>query len=449
MSASPSLDSAAPSFAELGIAPELVSVLSRRGIDSPFPIQAATIPDALAHRDVLGRGQTGSGKTLAFGLPLVSRLMGRRARSTRPLALVLVPTRELAMQVHDAIEPLGRAGGLRLKVVVGGTSFPKQIDALRRGVEIIVATPGRLSDLIRQGACNLEDVEITVLDEADHMADMGFLPAVTELLDQVKPRGQRLLFSATLDRGVDGLVRKYLDNPVTHSVAPATASVDTMDHHLLLVAHDDKAAVTAEIAGREGRTILFVRTKHGADRLTTVLRRQGVAAGVLHGGRSQNARTKTLAEFREGRTPVLVATDVAARGIHVDDVGLVVHVDPPGDPKDYLHRAGRTARAGETGTVVTLVLPHQEREVDSMTRKAGVKPVRTRVRPGDSGLREVTGARRPSGVPLPMIPAGGEAPVRYGAPRRSGAPSARSTSGAPSARNSGGRPTANRASRAR
>jgi superfamily II DNA/RNA helicase len=419
MSASLSLDSRVPSFAELGIAPELVNVLARRGIDSPFPIQVATIPDALAHRDVLGRGQTGSGKTLAFGLPLVSLLAGRRARSTRPLALILVPTRELAMQVHDAIEPLGRAAGLRLKVVVGGTSFPKQIDALRRGVEIVVATPGRLSDLIRQNACNLEDVEITVLDEADHMADMGFLPAVSELLDQVKPRGQRLLFSATLDRGVDGLVRKYLDNPVTHSVAPATASIDTMDHHLLLVAHDDKAAVTAEIAGRDGRTIMFVRTKHGADRLTTVLRRQGVAAGVLHGGRSQNARTKTLAEFREGSVPVLVATDVAARGIHVDDVGLVVHVDPPGDPKDYLHRAGRTARAGETGTVVTLVLPHQEREVDSMTRKAGVKPLRTRVRPGDSGLVDVTGARRPSGIPLPAIPAGGEVVSRYGSARPS------------------------------
>ena len=424
-----------PTFADLGIAPELVSVLSRRGIDTPFPIQVATIPDALAHRDVLGRGQTGSGKTLAFGLPVVSRLLGRRARSTRPLALILVPTRELAVQVHDAIEPLGRAGGLRMKVVVGGMSFPKQIDALRRGVEIVVATPGRLSDLIRQNACDLQDVEITVLDEADHMADMGFLPAVSELLDQVKPRGQRLLFSATLDRGVDGLVRKYLDNPVTHSVAPATASIDTMDHHLLLVAHDDKAAVTAEIAGRDGRTIMFVRTKHGADRLTTVLRRQGVAAGVLHGGRSQNARTKTLAEFREGSVPVLVATDVAARGIHVDDVGLVVHVDPPGDPKDYLHRAGRTARAGETGTVVTLVLPHQEREVDSMTRKAGVKAQRTRVRPGDSGLHQVTGSRRPSGIPLPQIPAGGEATPRYGSPRPS------SGGGRPPRAGGQGRPT--------
>jgi superfamily II DNA/RNA helicase len=453
--ASPQLEGSVPTFAQLGVLPELVSVLARRGIDTPFPIQVATIPDALARRDVLGRGQTGSGKTMAFGLPLVGQLSGRRARPTRPLSLVLVPTRELAMQVHDALEPLGRAVGLRLKVVVGGTSFPKQIDALRRGVEIVVATPGRLSDLIRQGACNLEDVEITVLDEADHMADMGFLPAVSELLDMVKPGGQRLLFSATLDRGVDGLVRKYLDNPVTHSVAPATASVDTMDHHLLLVAHDDKAAVTAEIAGREGRTIMFVRTKHGADRLTMVLRRQGVPAGVLHGGRSQNARTKTLAEFREGSVPVLVATDVAARGIHVDDVGLVVHVDPPGDSKDYLHRAGRTARAGETGTVVTLVLPHQEREVDSMTRKAGVKAMRTKVRPGDRGLGELTGARRPSGIPLPQIPAGGEATSRYGSarpstgvrPQRTGAP-ARTGSGRPSSSRTGssgtGRPSRSR-----
>jgi superfamily II DNA/RNA helicase len=441
--ASPQFEGPVPTFAQLGVMPELVTVLARRGIDTPFPIQVATIPDALARRDVLGRGQTGSGKTMAFGLPLVGQLSGRRARPTYPLSLVLVPTRELAMQVHDALEPLGRAVGLRLKVVVGGTSFPKQIDALRRGVEIVVATPGRLSDLIRQGACHLDDVEITVLDEADHMADMGFLPAVSELLDQVKPGGQRLLFSATLDRGVDGLVRKYLNNPVTHSVAPATASIDTMDHHLLLVAHDDKAAVTAEIAGREGRTIMFVRTKHGADRLTTVLRRQGVPAGVLHGGRSQNARTKTLAEFREGSVPVLVATDVAARGIHVDDVGLVVHVDPPGDSKDYLHRAGRTARAGEAGTVVTLVLPHQEREVDSMTRKAGVKALRTRVRPGDTGLSDLTGARRPSGIPLPQIPAGGAATSRYGRGRSmTGARPARS---APSSRSGAGRPTSNRA----
>jgi superfamily II DNA/RNA helicase len=311
------------------------------------------------------------------------------------------------MQVHEALEPLGRSTGVRLKVVVGGTSFPKQVDALRRGVDIVVATPGRLADLIRQRACSLADVEITVLDEADHMADMGFLPAVTELLDQVRPGGQRLLFSATLDRGVDGLVRRYLADPVTHSVSPATAAVDTMDHHLLLVAPDDKAAVTAEIAGRDGRTLLFVRTKHGADRLTTQLRRQGVAAGVLHGGRSQNARTRTLAEFREGQVSVLVATDVAARGIHVDDLGLVVHVDPPAEPKDYLHRAGRTARAGESGTVVTLVLPHQQREVDTMTRKAGVQAERTQVRPGDRHLVRITGAQPPSGVPLAPVPAAG------------------------------------------
>jgi superfamily II DNA/RNA helicase len=429
-----------PSFAELGLKRELIEQLGRKGITEPFPIQAATIPDALARRDVLGRGQTGSGKTLAFGLPVLSQLAGRRAEPMRPLALVLVPTRELAMQVHDALEGLGRSVGLRMKVVVGGTSFPKQVDALRRGVEVLVATPGRLADLIRQGTCSLENVEIAILDEADHMADMGFLPAVSELLDMVKPGGQRLLFSATLDRGVDGLVRKYLKDPVTHSVAPATASVDTMDHHLLLVAHDDKAAVTTEIAGRNGRTIMFVRTKHGADRLTTQLRAKGVPAGVLHGGRSQNARTKTLAEFREGSVPVLVATDVAARGIHVDDIGLVVHVDPPADPKDYLHRAGRTARAGETGTVVTLVLPHQEREVDSLARAAGVTAERTRVRPGDAELTALTGARQPSGIPLPAVPAdrpstwsGGRGRPQSGRPQAGG----RSQSGRPT---SGGRP---------
>ena len=404
--AAPAAGSAvARSFAGLGVSADLVEVLRRRDIVAPFPIQAAAVPDALAGRDILGRGQTGSGKTLAFGIPLVQLLTGRRAQPTRPLGLVLVPTRELAMQVHDALEPLGRRAGLRLKVVVGGTSFPKQVDALRRGVEIVVATPGRLDDLIRQRACSLEDVEITVLDEADHMADMGFLPAVTALLDQVRGDGQRLLFSATLDRGVDGLVRRYLHDPVTHSVASATASIETMDHHLLLVTADDKAAVTAEIAGRDGRTLLFVRTKHGADRLTTQLRRQGVAAGVLHGGRSQNARTRTLAEFREGQVSVLVATDVAARGIHVDDLGLVVHVDPPAEPKDYLHRAGRTARAGESGTVVTLVLPHQRRDVDTMTRKAGVRAERTQVRPGDSHLVRITGAQPPSGVPLVPVPA--------------------------------------------
>ncbi len=406
-------------FATLGVPAALVKSLSRQGITEPFPIQTATMPDALAGRDVLGRAQTGSGKTLAFGLPMIARLTDKTARRNHPLGLVLVPTRELAMQVNDTLAPLAQAVGLDVRLVAGGMPYSRQIEALRRGVEILVATPGRLVDLIQQGNCNLSDVEISVLDEADHMADLGFLPVVTELLEQVRPDGQRLLFSATLDNGIDKLVKRFLSDPVRHSTEEATASVSTMDHHLLLVHPEDKAAVTAQIAAREGRTIMFVRTKHGADRLATTLARQGVAAGSLHGGKTQAARTKALDAFRAGRVPVLVATDVAARGIHVDDVSLVVHVDPPGEHKDYLHRAGRTARAGESGTVVTLVLPHQQRDVDLMTTRAGVTPERTKVRPGATELFTVTGARTPSGIPV-IEPAEPNSARRTGRPPRSG-----------------------------
>nr|BFE31922.1 hypothetical protein GCM10010200_041730 [Actinomadura rugatobispora] len=383
-----------------------MTALARQGIESPFPIQAAAIPDVMAGRDVLGRGKTGSGKTLAFGLPLLARLAGRRAAPRRPLGLILVPTRELAQQVQQNLEPLGRALGLHFKTVIGQTSMFKQIDALRRGVEVLVATPGRLKDLMRQGACDLSDIEIAVLDEADHMADMGFLPDVTDILDQARPGGQRLLFSATLDRDVDVLVKRYLNDPVTHAIGPVDESVDTMEHHLLLVAPKEKGAITAEIANREGRTILFARTKHGVDRLAKQLVQVGVRAAGLHGGKSQGLRTRTLAEFREGSISVLVATDVAARGIHVDDVTLVMHVDPPADHKDYMHRAGRTARAGERGTVVTLVLPHQVRSTSAMTRRAGINAPRTRVAVGDDELIRLTGARTPSGVPIegPIIP---------------------------------------------
>jgi superfamily II DNA/RNA helicase len=421
LSATP-LDTTTPSFASLGLPEALVTALSRRGVVAPFPIQAATMPDALAGRDVLGRGATGSGKTLAFGLPILARLAGRQARPLRPLAMILVPTRELAMQVHDALEPLGRPLGVRLRLVVGGMSFPKQTDGLRRGAEIVVATPGRLTDHVKQGTCDLSDVDIAVLDEADHMADMGFLPQVSWLLDRVAPGGQRLLFSATLDRDVDKLVRKYLSEPVTHSLAPSTAAVSTMEHHLLRVSHEQKFDVTAEIAGRDGRTIMFVRTKHGADRLVKQLGRVGVVAGSLHGGKTQGARTRTLNQFREGQVPVLVATDVAARGVHVDDISLVVHVDPPADPKSYLHRAGRTARAGESGVVVTLVAPHQEREVNVLAKQAGITPARRQVSPGDRALIELTGARRPSGTPVvlpepkPARPASRPRRAREGGP---------------------------------
>jgi superfamily II DNA/RNA helicase len=381
-----------PTFADLGLPPELVNALARHGVTEPFPIQVAAIPDALAGRDVLGRGQTGSGKTLGFGLPMLARLAGTRARPKQPRALVLVPTRELALQVNDALEPLAHALGLRQKVVVGGLSIGKQIDALRRGVEVVIATPGRLVDLIERRDCDLSGVELVVLDEADHMADMGFLPVVRRILDLTPRGGQRLLFSATLDGDVDTLVRRYLRDPVTHSTAPAAAAVSTMRHHLLMVEQRHKTAVVTEIAGRHGRILLFVRTKHGVDRLAKQLVRAGVPAGALHGGKTQSARNRTLGDFRDGRVAVLVATDVAARGIHVDGINLVLHVDPPADHKDYLHRAGRTARAGESGTVVTMVLPQQEGDVDRLAQKAGIAPDRRRASPGEDHLRPFAAA---------------------------------------------------------
>ncbi|HVE98928.1 MAG TPA: DEAD/DEAH box helicase [Mycobacteriales bacterium] len=416
MSAVPAPERAA-TFASLGLPEVLVRTLARRGMHAPFAIQTAALPDALAGRDVLGRAQTGSGKTLAFGLPLLTRLAAGHRGSTKPRGLVLVPTRELAMQVHDALAPLGQPMGIKLVVVVGGAPMGKQISALRAGVDIVIATPGRLEDLIEQRVCDLSQVEIAVLDEADHMADLGFLPPVRRLLDQVRPGGQRLLFSATLDSAVQTLVNAYLVDAVTHETTPVGAAVTAMAHHLLVVTPADRAAVVAEIASREGRTLMFVRTKHGADRLTKQLRRVGVSAGALHGGKTQAARTRTLADFREGRVPVLVATDVAARGIHVDDVDLVVHVDPAADHKDYLHRAGRTARAGASGTVVTLVSHGEERPVAKMTRLAGVRAQSTRVAPGASELSRVTGSRVPSGVAIAEAPV---APKRAPRPARPG-----------------------------
>jgi superfamily II DNA/RNA helicase len=406
------LNAPLPSFNELGLHEKLLRELAMQGIEKPFPIQAATIPDALSGRDVLGRGQTGSGKTLAFGLSLLTRLQGGKARPNKPRALVLVPTRELAQQVRDSLAPYAKALNLFTGVVIGGSSFPRQVDQLRKGVDLLIATPGRLSDHVRQGTISLDDIQFTTLDEADQMADMGFMPQVRAILDLTDPNGQRLLFSATLDGDVDALVRKYLRNPVTHSVAPVAGSVATMEHHVLLLSAGDKNAVIAEVAARQGRTIMFARTKHSVDRLTKNLRAVGVPAGGLHGGKPQGARTRVLAEFKEGTTPVLVATDVAARGIHVDDVSLVVHIDPPADAKDYLHRAGRTARAGQDGTVVMLVTHDQKRSVRRLTDQAGVQPRNTSVRPGDEELAKIAGARTPSGEPVP------EAPVRQ--ERRSG-----------------------------
>ncbi len=388
-------------FAALGVPERLVERLARDGITAPFPIQAAAIPDALAGRDVLGRGRTGSGKTLAFGLPTVARLAGRdRPASRRPRALVLVPTRELAMQVSDALEPFVHVTGLRHRLVAGGLSYEPQISSLAKGVDLLVATPGRLTDLMERGAVELGDVEVAVLDEADHMADMGFLPEVTAILDALPPGGQRLLFSATLDRGVDALVERYLVDPVTHSTDEAQAAVTTMSHHVMLIDPQDKKALTAELAGREGRVIVFARTQLGADRIAGELRAKGVLAAALHGGLSQAVRNRVLGAFRDGRMPVLVATDVAARGIHVDDVALVVQVDPPRDHKDYLHRAGRTARAGEQGAVVMLALPHQRRMVTRIIEGAGADATTSRVAPGDATIAAL-GGRAPSGVPVP------------------------------------------------
>ncbi|HWM03431.1 MAG TPA: DEAD/DEAH box helicase, partial [Actinophytocola sp.] len=304
------------SFEELGLPTPLLRALDQAGITAPFEIQSATLPDALGGRDVLGRAQTGSGKTLAFGLALLTRLNGGTAKPKQPRGLVLVPTRELAMQVEEALQPLAKSLGLWCRTVVGGMSFSRQAEHLRRGVDLLIATPGRLSDHVRQATCILDDVRFVALDEADQMADMGFLPQVRAILDLV-PDGQRMLFSATLDRDVSALVNQYLTNPVTHSVSPATATVSTMDHHLLLVSREDKNAVVAEMAARDGRTIMFLRTKHHVDRLTKHLRAMGVRAGALHGGKPQGARNRVLGEFKDGRLPVLVATDVAARGIHV------------------------------------------------------------------------------------------------------------------------------------
>ncbi|MFF4345067.1 DEAD/DEAH box helicase [Kitasatospora sp. NPDC001540] len=392
--------SAVDSFDGLGLPAEVLPVLARRGVRTPFPIQAATLPNALAGRDVLGRGRTGSGKTLAFGLAVLARTAGRQAEPRRPLALVLVPTRELAQQVTEALTPYAQAVRLRTATVVGGVPVRRQAQTLNRGAEIVVATPGRLADLIERRLCRLDAVAVTVLDEADQMADMGFLPTVTGFLEQVAEGGQTLLFSATLDRNVDRLVRRFLKDPATHAVDPSAGVVSTMEHHVLHVRRADKDAAIAHIAARDGKVIMFTDTKGGADRLVEALLAKGVKAAALHGGKSQPQRTRTLEQFRAGQVAALVATDVAARGIHVDGLDLVVNLDPPADPKDYLHRGGRTARAGASGTVVTLVLPEQRRGAARMMTTAGVTPVTTAVRAGDAELTRITGARVPTGVPV-------------------------------------------------
>ncbi|MGI9155813.1 MAG: DEAD/DEAH box helicase [Marmoricola sp.] len=374
----------------------LVRILADQGITEPFPIQTATLPDSLSGRDVLGRGRTGSGKTYAFVLPLLARLAQKPAqrRANRPRALILAPTRELVSQIDAAMAPLAKAFGMRTLVVFGGVKPNGQISGLRNGVDIVIACPGRLEDHVRSGHANLDAVEITVLDEADHMADLGFLPGVKRLLDKTPARGQRMLFSATLDRGVDVLVKRYLTKPVTHSVDSVQSPISTMTHHVLHVGKESRIPVLVDLVAAPGRTLVFTRTKHGARNLARQLNQQGVPAIELHGNLSQNARTRNLAAFSNGTASTLVATDIAARGIHVDDVNLVVHADPPVEHKAYLHRSGRTARAGADGTVVTLMLDAQVSDVRDLTRKAGIKPTITRLGTGHPLLAQIAPGER-------------------------------------------------------
>ena len=387
--------SADASFASVGVPSLLIEALRDQGITSPFPIQTVTLPDSLTGRDVLGRGRTGSGKTIAFALPLITRLSAdrQRARANRPRGLVLLPTRELAAQVEATIEPLARTAGLSTTTIYGGVSQRPQVTALSRGVDIVVACPGRLEDLITQGHVRLDDVAVTVIDEADHMADLGFLPAVKRILDRTPKGGQRLLFSATLDRGVDALVKRYLSNPITHSVDSDATTEPDMEHHVLTVRATDKPQIVHELAAGEGRSVLFVRTKHQAKKLARTLTQAGIPAVDLQGNLAQKAREKNMEAFRCGEVKVLVATDIAARGIHVDDVALVVHVDPPTEHKAYLHRSGRTARAGASGVVVTLQTSDQASDVAAMTRKAGISVTAQRTVPGAPQLLELTGPR--------------------------------------------------------
>ncbi|MFI8521795.1 DEAD/DEAH box helicase [Streptomyces sp. NPDC085481] len=409
---------AAEGFEDMELPGAVLAALAGQGVTAPFPIQSATLPSALAGRDVLGRARTGSGKTLAFGLALLARTAGRRADAKKPLALVLVPTRELAQQVTEALTPYAQALKLRLATVVGGLQSGRQAGTLRAGAEVLVATPGRLRDLVERRDCRLDQVEITVLDEADRMADMGFLPQVTELLDQVRPGGQRMLFSATLDQDVETLVHRYLRDPVVHAADPAEDTVATLEHHLLHVQGADKFAVATEIAARDRRVIMFLDTKHAVDRFTRHLVGSGVRAAALHGGKSQPQRTDTLERFRTGAVTALVATNVAARGIHVDDLDLVVNVDPPADAKDYLHRGGRTARAGASGRVVTLLLPDQRRDMSRILADAGIRPRITKVRPGEPELHRITGAKAPSVTPDGGTSAPADRDRRGGAPFR-------------------------------
>ena len=449
------------SFASFDLPDAVVRHLTDTGITTPFPIQAATLPDTLRGRDVLGRGRTGSGKTLAFSLPLVTRLAGRRRVPNRPRGLVLVPTRELANQVDAVVAPLARSLGMTTTTIFGGVSQGRQVSALRAGVDIVIACPGRLEDLLGQGVLTLDDVEVTVLDEADHMADLGFLPGVRRIMDRTPSTGQRMLFSATLDNGVDVLVKRYLDRPLHHAVDSAESPVAAMTHHVLAVSGaEDKKRVVQELAAGASKRLLFTRTKHQAKRLAKQLTTAGIPAVDLHGNLTQPARERNLAAFSSGAVRVLVATDIAARGIHVDDVELVVHVDPPAEHKAYLHRSGRTARAGAGGEVVTIMLPEQTADMRMLARKAKISAKPVAVRPGDTVVQQLVGEAAPvvsAAEAAAAVPKAAQAQERSGGggrgrgrgrsgrtPQRSGASTGaagRSSSGGGGARPGAGAPS--------
>ncbi len=411
----------------------LAAALSELGITTPTPIQAATLPDSLSGRDVLGRGRTGSGKTFAFLLPLVARLAGSNTRrqAKRPRSLVLAPTRELATQIAASLAPLEKAAGLTSTVVFGGVGQNPQVKALQRGVDVLIACPGRLLDLMGQGFADLSAIEITIIDEADHMADMGFLPGVRKIMQATPAKGQRMLFSATLDAGVATLVKQFLHDPVTHEADSEHSPVGTMEHHVLRVTNEHRTQVLADLAAAPGNTIIFTRTKHGAKKLAKQLLGMGIPAVDLHGNLSQNARTRNMDAFHSGRVTTLVATDIAARGIHVDDVSLVVHADPPAEHKAYLHRSGRTARAGASGTVVTLELPAQRNEVRTLLRQAKINPKFTDAAPGHGILTDLAPGERT------FLPAEKAAELA-GANRQPDQPQARTSGGGGRGRSNGG-----------
>ena len=435
-------------FAQLGVPTPLVDVLAAEGKTDAFPIQQQTLPDTLAGRDVLGRGKTGSGKTLGFCIPIVTALAnsGVRSAPSRPRALILAPTRELATQINAALQPLAAAYKLRTTTIFGGVSQNRQVSALRGGVDVVVACPGRLDDLLKQGVLTLDDIEVTVLDEADHMADLGFLTVVTRLLAQTPQRGQRMFFSATLDNEVDKLVRRFLNNEVLHSADEATSSVPDMTHHVFEVSADQKKPLVQALASGTGRRILFTRTKHQAKKLAKQLTTQGIPAVDLHGNLSQNQRDRNLAAFGGSDVRVLVATDIAARGVHVDSVELVVHVDPPAEHKAYLHRSGRTARAGNSGDVATVILPEQRRDAQVLLRKAAIKATPQAVSSDSAAVAQLVGETAPYVKPAPapapqrrQSPAGGaggrsrQSPGRGGGhgnrSRRSGSRNVRTAAG--------------------